>query len=203
MTGGTFLPVAGGDVNIQDIKPSGDNIDTGDVYIETLNAYGQMLSLYSYYGADEWDDGSVAGWYDDDGLVDVTFAAGTGLWVGAPDAETTLTFAGKVPTADVVVQLRAGFTATANMMPTDMNIQDILPAGENINTGDVYIETLNAYGQMVSLYTYYGEDEWDDGSVAGWYDDDGLVDVTFAAGTGLWIGAPDAETTITFPAPEL
>ena len=203
MTGGTFVPVAGGNVNIQDIKPNGDNIDTGDVYIQTLNAYGQKVATYVYYGQDEFDDDCPAGWYDDDGLVDVTFAAGTGLWVAAPDAETTLTFSGKVPTSDVVVQLRTGFTATANVMPTNLAIQDILPAGDNIDTGDVYIQTLNAYGQKIATYVYYGEDEWDDGSEAGWYDDDGLVDVTFTAGQGLWVAAPDAETTITIPAPEL
>ena len=203
MTGCTFVPVAGGNVNIQDIKPTGDNIDTGDVNIQTLNAYGQTIATYSYYGADEWDDGSEAGWYDDDGLVDVSFAAGTGLWVAAPDAETTLTFSGKVSTSDVVIQLRAGSTATANVMPTDLAIQDILPAGDNIDTGDVNIQTLNAYGQTLATYSYYGADEWDDGSEAGWYDDDGLVDITFPAGQGLWVAAPDAETTITIPAPEL
>lgn len=203
MTGCTFVPVGGGDVNIQDILPAGSNIDTGDVNIQTLNAYGQTIATYSYYGEEEWDDGSEAGWYDDDGLVDVSFAAGTGLWVAAPDNETTLTFSGKVPTDDVVVQLRAGSTATANMMPTDVNIQDILPVGSNIDTGDVNIQTLNAYGQTIATYSYYGEDEWDDGSEAGWYDDDGLVDVTFPAGQGLWVAAPDAETTITIPAPEL
>ena len=197
------FPVGGGDVNIQDIKPAGDNIDTGDVNIQTLNAYGQTLATYVYYGENEWDDDMPAGWYDDDGLVDVTFAAGTGLWVAAPDAETTLTFAGKVPTADVVVQLRAGSTATANVMPTGLAIQDILPAGDNIDTGDVNIQTLNAYGQTLATYVYYGENEWDDDMPAGWYDDDGLVDVTFPAGQGLWVAAPDAETTITIPAPEL
>ena len=203
MTGCTFVPVGGGDVNIQDIKPSGDNIDTGDVNIQTLNAYGQTVASYVYYGEDEYDDGCPAGWYDDDGLVNVTFAAGTGLWVAAPDAETTLTYSGAVPKSDVVVQLRQGSTATANVMPIEVSIQDLLPAGDSIDTGDVNIQTLNAYGQTLASYVYYGEDEYDDGCPAGWYDDDGLVDVTFPAGTGLWVAAPDAETTLRIPAPEL
>ena len=203
MTGCTFVPVGGGDVNIQDIKPSGDNIDTGDVNIQTLNAYGQTVASYVYYGEDEYDDGCPAGWYDDDGLVNVTFATGTGLWVAAPDAETTLTYSGAVPKSDVVVQLRQGSTATANVMPIEVSIQDLLPTGDSIDTGDVNIQTLNAYGQTLASYVYYGEDEYDDGCPAGWYDDDGLVDVTFPAGTGLWVAAPDAETTLRIPAPEL
>ena len=197
------MPVAGGNTNIQDIKPSGDNIDFGAVNIQTLDAYGRKVSMYTYYGADEWDDGSAAGWYDDDGLVDVTFAQGQGLWVAAPDAETTLTYSGAVGTSDVIVQLQNGSTATANMMPVSMDIQDILPAGSNIDYGDVNIQTLDAYGRKVDMYTYYGEEEYDDGSVAGWYTDDGLADVSFELGQGLWVAAPDNETTIQFPAPEL
>ena len=203
MSSATFVPVGGGDVNIQDIKPNGDSIDEGNVSIQTLDAYGRMVDLYTYYGEDMFDDGYPAGWYDDDGLVDVTFSAGTGLWIAAPDADTSLTFSGKVPTSDVVVVLRTGFTATANMMPTSISIQDILPVGATIDEGNVSIQTLDAYGRMVALYTYYGEDMYDDDYPAGWYDDDGLVDVTFDAGTGLWVAGPDSNTSITIPAPEL
>lgn len=49
MTGCTFVPVGGGDINIQDILPAGSNIDTGDVNIQTLNTYGQTIATYSYY----------------------------------------------------------------------------------------------------------------------------------------------------------
>ena len=203
MSGSTFVPVSGGNVNIQDITPAGDTIDEGDVNIQILDAYGRTTAAYVYYGADMFDDGYPAGWYDDDGIANATFATGTGLWVAAPDANTTLTFSGKVPTEDVTVVLRAGFTPTANMMPTDVAIQDILPAGSSIDEGDVNIQILDAYGRTTAAYVYYGEDMFDDGYPAGWYDDDGLVDVTFPGGTGLWVSATDSETTITFPAPEL
>lgn len=198
-----FLPVSGGNINIQDIVPSGDSIDEGDVNIQTLDAYGRTTEAYVYYGEDMFDDGYPAGWYTDEGTAEASFTQGTGLWIAAPDAETSLTFAGKVPTADVTVSLRAGFTATVNMMPVDVAIQDILPAGPSIEEGDVNIQTLDQYGRTTAAYVYYGEDMFDDGYPAGWYDDDGLVDVTFAAGTGLWVAAPDSETSITFPAPEL
>ena len=91
MSSSTFVPVGGGDVNIQDIKPNGDSIDEGNVSIQTLDAYGRMVALYTYYGEDMYDDGYPAGWYDDDGLVDITFDAGTGLWVAAPDSATSIT----------------------------------------------------------------------------------------------------------------
>ena len=92
LTGSTFSPVGGGDTAIQDIKQQGENINTGDVNIQTLEAYGRTLATYIYYGEEEYDDGSIAGWYTDDGLADVTFTAGQGLWVAAPDAETTIRF---------------------------------------------------------------------------------------------------------------
>ena len=203
MSSATFVPVGGGDVNINDIKPNGSSIDEGDVNIQTLDALGHTVATYVYYGDDMFDDDCPAGWYDDDGAVDVSFPVGTGLWIAAPDAETSLTFSGKVPTSDVVVVLRTGFTATANMMPTAVSIQDILPVGPSIDGGDVNIQTLDALGHTTATYVYYGEDMFDDDCPAGWYDDDGLVDVTFPAGTGLWVAAPDGETSITIPSPEL
>ena len=203
MSGAMFVPVTSGDINIQSILVAGPNIDSGDVNIQTLDSLGGTVNMYTYYGEDEFDDDCPAGWYDDDGLVDVTFPAGQGLWVAAPDADTTLTFSGKVGTSDVVVTLQNGFTATANMMPTNVSIQDIVVTGPNIDSGDVNRQTLDSLGGTVNMYTYYGEDEFDDDCPAGWYDDDGLVDVTFTAGQGLWVAAPDAETSIRFAAPEL
>lgn len=203
MTGVTFLPVTGNGVDIQSIIPAGDNIDTGDVNIQTLNAFGQTDDMYTYYGEGEYDDDSVAGWYTDDGLASVSFAPGQGLWVAAPDKDTTITCAGTVGRDDVVIKLQNGFTATANMMPVTLPIEDVIPSGDNINTGDVNIQTLNAFGQTEDMYTYYGEDEYDDGSVAGWYTDDGLASVSFAPGQGLWVAAPDETTKLYFPAPEL
>lgn len=120
MSGATFVPVGGGDVNISDIKLDGATIDDGTVNIQTLDAYGRTTAMYTYWGDDMFDDDCPAGWYDDDGAVGVSFPAGTGLWVAAPDSDTTLTFSGKVPTSDVTITLRTGFTAMANMMPVEV-----------------------------------------------------------------------------------
>ena len=203
MSSATFVPVGDGAVSIADIKLTGDTIDDGTVNIQTLDAYGRTMAMYTYWGDGMFDDDCPAGWYDDDGMVDVSFPQGTGLWVAAPDSETSLTFSGKVPTSDVMVVLRTGFTATANMMPVDMAIQDILPVGDSVDGGTVNIQTLDAYGRTTAMYTYWGDDMFDDDCPAGWYDDDGRVDVTFAAGTGLWVAGPDSNTSITIPAPEL
>ncbi len=203
MTGATFLPVTGSGVDIQSIIPAGDNINSGDVNIQTLNAFGQTVDTYIYYGEGEFDDGAAAGWYTDDGLADVSFAPGQGLWVAAPNGDTTITYSGTVGKADVSVELfQGGSTATANMMPVSISIQDIIPTGDNIDSGDVNVQTLNAFGQTVDTYIYYGEGEFDDGAAAGWYTDDGLANVTFDPGQGLWVAAPDAPTTLQFPAPE-
>ena len=203
MAGATFTAVTGDNIQIQDIKVTGENAEEGDVNIQTLDRLGRTVNMYTYYGEDVFDDGYAAGWYDDDGLVDVDFASGQGLWIAAPDADTSVTFAGKVPTSDVVITLQNGFTATANMMPVSVSIQDIIVTGDNAEEGDVNIQTLDRLGRTINMYTYYGEDVFDDGCPAGWYDDDGLVDVTFNAGAGLWVAAPDNDTTIRFPAPEL
>ena len=92
MTGATFLPVAGSGVDIQSIIPTGDNIDAGDVNIQTLDAFGRTENMYTYYGEGEFDDGAAAGWYTDDGLANVSFEPGQGLWVASPDTPTSLQF---------------------------------------------------------------------------------------------------------------
>ncbi len=91
MTASTFLPISGESVNIQDIKPQGTDIEYGDINIQTLNAFGGTTAIYTYYGGEEYDDGSVAGWYTDDGLAEVEFAPGTGLWIAGLDG-ATITF---------------------------------------------------------------------------------------------------------------
>ena len=159
--------------------------------------------MFTYYGVGEFEDDSIAGWYTDDGLAEKEFSVGSGLWIAAPDSDTTITFAGTVGRSDVVIALQNGFTATANMMPVALPIQDLLPKGDNVDSGDVNIQTLNAFGQTVDMYTYYGAGEYDDDSVSGWYTDAGLSEITFAPGQGLWVAAPDESTTLTFPAPEL
>lgn len=203
MIGSSFDPISGSGTAIQDITPQGDDIEEGSVSVQTLDSRGATVDMYIYYGKDMWDDDMPAGWYTDDGLADATFEAGTGLWLGAPDATTTITFSGKVPTNDVEVTLRKGSTAVANMMPVSINIQDIVPSGDDIDEGTVSIQTLDSRGATVDMYIYYGKDMWDDDMPAGWYTDDGLANVEFAAGEGLWVGAPDASTSIRFPAPEL
>lgn len=203
MVGSSFEPITGIGLAIQDIIPNGDNIEEGAVSLQTLDSRGATADMYIYYGKDMWDDGMPAGWYTDEGLADTSFDPGTGLWLGAPDAATTVTFSGKVPVSDMVVTLRKGSTAVANMMPVSVGIQDIVPSGDGIDEGAVSIQTLDSRGATVDMYIYYGKDMWDDDMPAGWYTDEGLANVEFKAGEGLWVGAPDANTSIRFPAPEL
>ena len=203
MTGATFVPVTGDEISINDIKPVGDTIDQGVVSIQTLDAYGSKVAAYTYMGEDMFDDDCPAGWYDDDGIVSVTFPAGTGLWVSGPNADTSITFSGAVPKSDVKIMLCRGYTATVNMMPTAVAIQDIVAEGPTVNAGVVSIQTLDAYGSKVAAYTYMGDDVFDDDCPAGWYDDDGRVTGSLSAGEGLWVSGPDTETSITIPAPEL
>ena len=85
MTAATFVPVSDDGVSIQQILPTGDNIEYGDINIQTLDAFGGTVDTYTYYGAEEYNEGSAAGWYTDNGLADAAFATGTGLWVAGLD----------------------------------------------------------------------------------------------------------------------
>ena len=78
------IGVAGGALDIQKLIPvdsEGDFIGNGDVTIQFYTYVGKFDKSYSYYGEDEFDDNTPAGWYDEDEgeLADYTFAAGEGV----------------------------------------------------------------------------------------------------------------------------
>ena len=206
----SFLTIGGSTTRLQDLSPNGLTTPTeSEVYVQTLNAYGVTVNQYDWINYGD-DPDFPAGWYDEElNLLtdDVVFAPGTGLWTSAPSEDVSLTSSGKVPKTDVSVTLQNGGTSTGNMMPIEIDINDIVVSGYTGTTeSDVCIQILNAYGQMVTQYDWidYGDDP---DFPAGWYDSElNLIEtgtVKFAPGEGFYVLGTSGAFSIRIPAPEL
>ena len=204
MTGAQFVSV-GGDaaMPLQSIIPTGE--DTSDnVTLQTLDAYGNSVDMYTWIN---WagDNGDEEGWVDDSYTIveGVTFPAGQGLWVSGSSDAQGFQSAGAVGKLEINVGLRAGFTAVVNPFPVSVDLQDILPTGED-TSDNVTMQTLDAYGNSVDMYTWIN---WagDNGDEEGWVDDSYTIveGVSFAPGQGLWVSGSAETQGIQFPAPEL
>ena len=196
---------ASSNMALQSVLPVGD--DTSDnVFIQTLDAFGRTVDSYGYIN---WagDNGDECAWVDDSyaKVEGVDFAPGQGLWITTNSgAEQSVQTAGAVSTSDVEVELRFGGTATGNPFPLSLDLQEILPTG-NDTSDNVFIQTLDAFGRTVNSYGWIN---WagDNGDECAWVDDSYAIveGVSFAAGEGLWIMTNSSEKQfILFPAPEL
>ena len=165
---------------------------------------------------------------------DREFDLGEGMFLSSPDpieSEVyTLVTAGQVANEDNVFPLRAGFNIIGNPMPVEVNVTDMSVAGykdvpdwkETPFDCQVYITKIDEFGYTCDTDLYVSEDKlfqvgyvdfYDEGAWAGgyWYDMINSEDIspesgiTFAAGEGLWVSAPESiqgETyTIEFPSP--
>ena len=79
-------------------------------------------------------------------------------------------------------------------------LQALTPIGEG-TSDNVTIQTLDAYGNMVDMYS------WNDWACETpcWVDDsyEKVEGVTFEPGQGLWVSGSNGGQAIQFPAPEL
>ena len=195
------IGVAGGALDIQKLLPvdgEGNYIGDGDVTIQFYSELGAIQGAYAYYGEDEYDDGMPAGWYDEgtDELAIYSFASGEGFDVMASQ-ECNFQYSGEVNMAETDVPFRQYSSAQGNIRPNAVNIQSLLPvddSGDYIGDGDVTIQFYSELGAIQGAYAYYGEDEYDDGMPAGWYDEgtDELAEYSFAAGEGFKLMAGQA-----------
>lgn len=206
MTGAQFFNIGNNSaVPLQSIRPIGDGT-SDNVIIQTLDAYGHGVAMYNWvdYAGDRGDQEA---WIDTDTfeiVSDVSFAPGTGLWVDGTSEAQGLQSTGKVGTEDVIIALRPGSTAIVNPFPTSINLQEIIPTG-NDTSDNVIIQTLDAYGHGVAMYNWV-DYAGDSGAQEAWIDTDTfeiVTDVDFAPGTGLWVDGTSTEQGLRFPAPEL
>jgi hypothetical protein len=190
---------------LQSIIPVGD--DTSDnVALQTLDAYGYTAANYLWVN---WagDSGDQEAWVDDEEfqiVEGVSFAPGAGLWVTGSSTDQSIQTAGAVGKSDVVVQLRFGNTAVGNPFPVSVDLQDIIPEGDD-TSDNVALQTLDAYGYTVANYLWVN---WagDSGDQEAWVDDEEfqiVEGVSFAPGAGLWVTGSSDQQSIRFPAPEL
>ena len=85
-----FLPVTGGDIALESIAPTGDDV-ADNVAIQTLDAFWRTVDTCS------WNDwvAETACWVNDDfeEVTGVTFPASQGLWVfGSSETQYLLRF---------------------------------------------------------------------------------------------------------------
>ena len=200
----TFDEVGGdGSHDIQALLPVDDEgvyVGDGDINIQFINQYGKLTGGYAYYGVKELNKNqTVAGWYDDEEeeIADYTFGAGEAFQVSAASA-CVFQYSGEVNMAETDVPFRKNLSFQANVRPSAVDIQDIIPVdedGDYIGDGDINIQFFNQYGKLTGGYAYYGVKELNKNqTVAGWYDDEEeeIADYTFAAGEGFKLSAASA-----------
>lgn len=190
---------------LSSIVPVGTDL-SDNINLQTLDAYGRTVGSYLWidYAGDEGDQEA---WVDPDTyeiVEGVSFAAGSGVWVTGTTSEQAIQTSGKVGTSDVSVSLKFGGTVTGNPFPTTVNLQEILPTGDDLSD-NINIQTLDAYGRTVDSYLWidYAGDE---GDQEAWVDPDTyeiVEGVEFTGGAGLWITGTDEGQSVRFPAPEL
>ena len=195
------IGVTGGALDIQKLLPvdsEGDYIGNGAVNIQFKSDVGRLTAAYSYYGEDEYDEDTPAGWYneDEDELAVYSFASAEGFQVYATTA-FYFNYSGEVNMSETDVPFRKNLSMQGNIRPASVNIQTIIPVdgeGDYIGNGAVNIQFASDVGRLQAAYAYYGEDEYEDDTPAGWYneDEDELAEYTFAAGEGFKVYASQA-----------
>ena len=197
LIGAQFIGMSGEGYNIQDIVVEGADVENA-VMLQTLTPAGKSKEMFSW---DTWlyVDPGDAKWIDDKGVSTRKFQPGEALWVSGQSSYTFQT-AGEVATSDVVVELVNGFVAINNPFPLEVNIQDIVATGADVENA-VMLQTLTPAGKSKEMFSW---DTWmyvDPGD-AKWIDDQGIATRDFAPGEGLWVSG-QAGYTLRIPAPTL
>ena len=191
----TFEGVGTDRINIQDIKPIGDDVDgDGAINLQTLAPDGTAGTI----GLAWYDDGTDSGWYDMyDETPDVYFSKGDAFWIDFPNSTTKLSIAGEVRNAPIDYPLVQGATAVGNPYPVAINIQTIIPVGDDVDgDGAINLQTLAADGTAGEI----GLAWYDDGTDSGWYDmNDDTPNTMIQPGEGLWVDSPNNTTSLRFP----
>ena len=192
-----FSGVGGTSLSLDGLVAVGD--DTSDnVALSTVDEFGAPIATYT------WNDWAAATpcWVNDsyEPIEAVTVSAGQAFWTGGSSDSQAIQSAGEVGLADVVVNLRSGYTLIGNPFPVSIALQDIVAGGDDA-ADNVSLSTIDEFGAPTATYT------WNDWAAAEpcWVDDsyEPVTGVTFAPGEGLWTGASSDSQYVRFPAPEL
>ncbi len=197
LIGSQFLGMSADGYGIQDIVVEGADVENV-VMVQTLTAAGKSKEMFSW---DTWMyvEAGDAKWIDDKGIATRKFQPGEALWVSGQSSYTFQT-AGEVGTSDIVVELVNGFVAVNNPFPLQVNIQDIVATGADVENA-VMLQTLTPAGKSKEMFSW---DTWMyvDAGDAKWIDDKGVATRDIAPGEGLWVSGQSGYT-LRIPAPEL
>ena len=182
-------------INIQEIKPVGPDVSgDGLINLQTLTASGTAGDVQLAW----YDDGTDSGWYDEnDETPDIYFEKGDAFWIYFNNNTTALNIAGEVKNAAMDYPLGAGSTAVGNPYPVAINVQTIIPIGDDVSgDGLINLQTLSASGTAGDIQLAW----YDDGTDSGWYDESDDTPATMIQpGEGLWVYSPNATTSLRFP----
>ena len=192
-----FLNIGSEGMPLQAIVPTGS--DTSDnVSLQTLDSSGRTVDMYYW---NDWASDEPC-WVDDnfEKVEGVFFAPGAGLWIQGSSSEQGIQSAGQVGESDTLIQLRFGATATGNPTPVTIDLQDIIPEGDE-TSDNVSLQTLNSSGKTVQMYFW---NDWACDEPC-WVDDnfEKVEGVTFGPGAGLLVSGSSDSQYLRFPAPEL
>ena len=124
------IGVEGCALDIQNLIPIPDdgegNEVSGEVTIQFISSLGVLQTSYTYFEEDGYDEGYVAGWYDDDGeLAEYTFATGEAFQLYSGTA-VTFVYSGEVNLAETDVPFRQYLSVQANIRPSSVDIQTVI-----------------------------------------------------------------------------
>ena len=148
-----FYKVGGGAVDVQDIIPSDNAPDGGNVSsqlsFQILDKDALIVGNLTYY----WHNRDVQlpfplpsytlkGWYTKatptsatDGKAVLTINPGEAVYLKCPIEGVTLGYSGEVKTSELNISVNNGRTLVGNPFPVNYSIQNITPIGENVPDG--------------------------------------------------------------------
>lgn len=192
----TFIAV-GGTVSITagDVKGDFAEFDSLQIFGDDGNVSSELFWLVQDSAAP-----GATGWYDGDfnDASTTVLAAGSAFWVNSA-AGATVTIAGQVNSASLVVNAGAGYTPTGNAMPIATT------AGALQFTGLAEFDSLQIFGNDGNVATelfWLVQDSAAPGTT-GWYDGDfnDASTTALAAGAAFWINSAGGGVTMTIPSP--
>lgn len=203
-------------MDIQNIKPAGDDIYGGAITLKLLNDDLSDKAEYFFYPAAEAPDGGEDGWWDEnvENRVVKTFAPGEGFILvnGLENGKTT--YSGQVMVGKPTWEIAPNANLAGNITPIDLDVQDIKVGTGVDSEGNLTDENDEIYGGAISIkllnddlsddveYFYYPAAEAPDGGENGWWDEnvENRVVKTFAPGEGFIVVSGVAAGFVQIPA---
>lgn len=183
----TFKNVSGGNIDIQDIKLSGDGVvDYGD-NIQILDEGGATQTYYNWVTGMGWVDLNLMT------PATATITPGAGILISTMQDGVVVTFSGAVSKDDLVTTSVSGFNFVGNSTPSPISIQDITISGEAVTDYGDNIQFLDIGGATETFYNWI--------SGMGWVDLNTFEPATetLQPGDGVLISTMNAGVVITVP----